>query len=256
MSIRYQDISHIRIRGFPPDKSVTTSIGCGSRVTVKNEPRDPTAQKIQKKSATYWSQEFLKCPMSTLRSPRTIGSLPGKQVIASSRSGRWSNVDGVRYAPISGGCWYPATILQITRFGLWKRVDSTVHPYGFSCDMIPTPHVLPRIRLLLPQSIQHHIPGGCVSRLRPEYLSPSGAWDHNSIAQRPKLTEGVQNHGHPKCCMSPGWIPWGGADVFAAAVSAGSHRHDVSVGWNIWPYLPPASDCTWGLRENALYSRP
>ena len=38
--------SHTGIRGFAPDGPATTTVGCGSRGIVKNDPRDPLAQRM------------------------------------------------------------------------------------------------------------------------------------------------------------------------------------------------------------------
>ena len=48
------------------------------------------------------------------------------------KSGRFSIVEGVRYALTSGVQVYPVTISQLTMFGLWKRLDSIPHPVGRS----------------------------------------------------------------------------------------------------------------------------
>ena len=35
--------------------------------------------------------------------------------------------------------WLPVTILQLTKFGPCKRIESTIHPSDHYCDMIMTP---------------------------------------------------------------------------------------------------------------------
>ena len=60
---------------------------------------------------------------------------------------------------------------------------------------------------LFPQSKWRHIPGGYGSTLHPRSLSTSVSQGHNSLARRPKFPGGVQTHGRPKFCTSPGWVP-------------------------------------------------
>ena len=75
------------------------------------------------------------------------GSLSRNQFRDSSKSGRWSRFGGGRYAPISGVFRLPSTILQLTTFGLQKRIELTIHPSRFSRDKITTPPpVLPRLQ--------------------------------------------------------------------------------------------------------------
>ena len=76
---------------------------------------------------------------STLRSPRTMVSHPLNSCNASSMSRRCSIIDRGRYAPTSGVRVGQVTILQLTKFGPWKRVDSILQLSGRSPVTIPMP---------------------------------------------------------------------------------------------------------------------
>ena len=71
-------------------------------------------------------QEFWGFPMSEMRSPITMGYRYRKHVRASSKSGRFSKVEGGRYVPMIGVCCILVMTSQLTMFGPWKRVASTL----------------------------------------------------------------------------------------------------------------------------------
>ena len=70
--------------------------------------------------------------MLALISPNTMESLLRNNVRAYSKSGKFSSMEGRRYALMSGVCLPPATILQITKFGMWKHVALMLHTFGQS----------------------------------------------------------------------------------------------------------------------------
>ena len=173
--------------------------------------------------------------MLAFRSPRTTGSLPWKRFSKSSKSGRWSRVDGGRYSPISDIRWSPSTSSQLPNLGPWKRIDSTIHPSVFSRDMIPTtPCVTPTaVTVALDQKSSYP------RRLRQYIASIIFVSVRNMRLYFPcstaQIAWGSLNPLPYQMFYVPRLIPMGrGAGAMAvAASSAGSHFHSISVGWNI-----------------------
>ena len=83
--------------------------------------------------------------MSALRSPITMVYWSRKQARVSSRSGRCSGLEGGRYSLTSRCCLMPETTSHLTTFGLWKRVESTLHPWGHYLTTRPTPPCVPPV---------------------------------------------------------------------------------------------------------------
>ena len=92
-----------------------------------------------RRSARRWICELRASTRYTRRPPRMMGYHPLNCCSAYLTSGRCSSVEGGRYAPTSGVWVDPVTILHLTMFGPWKRVDSTPHPSVRILVTRPTP---------------------------------------------------------------------------------------------------------------------
>ena len=135
--------------------------------------------------------------MSTLSYPGMTGYFPSKWFITFIKSGRCSRVDCGRKSFMCGVHWHPETSSQLTMFSPRKRIDSTIHPSGFSRDTILTPPVITWSQWLFPWIIQSSTPGGCGSTLHPGSLYLSGAWGHNYPNRQPESPGGVLTHVCP-----------------------------------------------------------
>ena len=90
---------------------------------------------------TCWLHRIRRCPMFAFKSPSTMGSFPGNWFNAYSSSVMCSRADMGKYDPMSGVRCLPVTTSQLTTFGLWKHIDSTLHLPGRS--LRPTPPLRP-----------------------------------------------------------------------------------------------------------------
>ena len=79
---------------------------------------------------TCWMRGFWAWTVSALRSHNTMGSWYSNHVMASSKSSKFSSVEGGRYVPMRGVPLLSPKILQLTTFGPWNHVDLTLRPFG------------------------------------------------------------------------------------------------------------------------------
>ena len=141
-----------------------------------------------KRSTMHWLRELQALSGFTFKSTSTMEFRPLKLCSASLTPGRCSSIEWIRYALTSRVRVGPVTILQLTTFGLWKRMDSIPHPSGRSLvtrPVLPWPppgviwaclrkiHILPqaivvvRLRLDLRLTQENHIQ-------KPVFYRPDG----------------------------------------------------------------------------------
>ena len=104
-----------------------------------------------------------------------------------------------KYYPMSGACCPPNMTSQLTMFGPWKHIYSTLHPSGCSLKTRPNPPCAPPAVL---QSVRTRrcIPGGYVSMPRQGYLSLSVSSFNSCLAVQPGFPGGSRIPSHPGCC--------------------------------------------------------
>ena len=131
-------LSHLKRRTVPCLTCVKKSRSRNQRRCQKCHNRSIRPYFV-KRSSTLWLHGFRSLSWSTFRSTRTTGYHTLNHFSISLTSDRCSSVETSRYAQTSGIRVGPVTILQITTFGLWKRVDSTSYPSGRSLVSRPIP---------------------------------------------------------------------------------------------------------------------
>ena len=100
-------------------------------------------------SVTCWLRGFWAWTISVLRSPNTMVYWSRKRVRAYYKSSKCSKVEGGRYAPMIGVHFLLVMTSQITTFGPWKRIDSTLQTWVRYQTTRHTPPCAPPASIML-----------------------------------------------------------------------------------------------------------